>query len=299
MYIYFIFGIYILSAYLHWNAVVVMISTWLSLAAPLSGRQPPVSLVMVCAMMVLFFILSWLRYQLLVDFPVCNPYSSRLHQWNRVNCMIALVPVKIIKHKKYVRQATTKIDKAHDDVIKWKHFPRNWPFVRGIHRGPVNSPHKGQWRGALMFSFICVWINNWVNNREADDLRRYSAHYDVIVMACAFSSGFYSAVTWLLIHWGWDKIVNIFQMTFSNPFRPYWIKGFQITTNLTVSSTKYSVQQQKPQMILTTAPLWGKSTNDLLVTRILFCIIWNPMSILERKDTRKNISIYTSESILT
>ena len=32
----------------------------------------------------------------------------------------------------------------HDDVIKWKHFPRNWPFVRGIHRAPVNSPHKGQ-----------------------------------------------------------------------------------------------------------------------------------------------------------
>ena len=39
----------------------------------------------------------------------------------------------------------------HDAVIKWKHFPRNWPFVRGIHRSPVNSPHKGQWRGALMF----------------------------------------------------------------------------------------------------------------------------------------------------
>ena len=32
----------------------------------------------------------------------------------------------------------------HDDVIKWKHFPRNWPFVRGIHRSPVNSPHKDQ-----------------------------------------------------------------------------------------------------------------------------------------------------------
>ena len=42
----------------------------------------------------------------------------------------------------------------HDDAIKWKHFPRNWPFVRGIHRSPVNSPHKGQWRGALMFSFF-------------------------------------------------------------------------------------------------------------------------------------------------
>ena len=44
----------------------------------------------------------------------------------------------------------------HDDVIKWKHFPRYWPFVRGIHRSPVNSPHKSQWRGALMFSLICA-----------------------------------------------------------------------------------------------------------------------------------------------
>ena len=64
---------------------------------------------------------------------------------------------------------------GHDDVIKWKHFPRKWPFVRGIHRSLVNSPHKGQWRGALMFSLICVWINGWVNNREAGDLRRYRA----------------------------------------------------------------------------------------------------------------------------
>ena len=72
--------------------------------------------------------------------------------------------------------------RQHDDVIKWKHFPRNWPFVRGIHRSPVNSPHKGQWRGALMFSLICVWINDWVHNREAGDLRRYLANYDVIAM---------------------------------------------------------------------------------------------------------------------
>ena len=68
------------------------------------------------------------------------------------------------------------------DVMKLKHFPRYWPFVWGIHRSPVNSPHKGQWRGALMFSLICVWINGWANNREAGDLRRHRAHYDVIVM---------------------------------------------------------------------------------------------------------------------
>ena len=71
---------------------------------------------------------------------------------------------------------------VHDDVIKWKHFPRYWPYVRGIHRSRVNSPQKGQWRGALMSSLICVWINGWVNNREAGDLRRYRAHYDVTVM---------------------------------------------------------------------------------------------------------------------
>ena len=70
----------------------------------------------------------------------------------------------------------------HDDVIKWKHFPRNWPFVREIHRSPVNFPHKGQWRGALMFSLNYAWINDWVNNREAGDLRRQHGHYDVIVM---------------------------------------------------------------------------------------------------------------------
>ena len=73
----------------------------------------------------------------------------------------------------------------HDDVVKWKHFPRYWSFVRGIHRWPVNSPHKGQWRGALLLSLICTWIHGWVNNREAGDLRRHHAHDDVTVM-CEF-----------------------------------------------------------------------------------------------------------------
>ena len=70
----------------------------------------------------------------------------------------------------------------HDDVIKWKYFPRYWPFVRGIHRSAVNSPHKGQWHGALTFSLIYVWINGWVNNRKAGDLRCYRAHCDATVM---------------------------------------------------------------------------------------------------------------------
>ena len=75
-----------------------------------------------------------------------------------------------------------KSEKIHDDVIKWKHFPRNWPFVRGIRRSPVNFPHKGQWCVALMVSLICAWIKGWVSNRDAGDLRRHRAHYDVTVM---------------------------------------------------------------------------------------------------------------------
>ena len=76
----------------------------------------------------------------------------------------------------------------HDDVIKWKHFPRYWPFVRGIHRSPVKSTHKDQRRGALIFSLMCVWINVWVNNREAGDLRCYRANYYIIVMYMAYSA---------------------------------------------------------------------------------------------------------------
>ena len=47
---------------------------------------------------------------------------------------------------------------------------------------PVNSPHKGQWRGALMLSLICARINDWVYNREAGDLRPHRGHYGVNVM---------------------------------------------------------------------------------------------------------------------
>ena len=70
----------------------------------------------------------------------------------------------------------------HDDVIKWKYFPRYWPLVWGIHRSPANSPHIGQWHGALVFSLICAWRYGWVNNREAGDLRCHRTQFDVTVM---------------------------------------------------------------------------------------------------------------------
>ena len=98
-------------------------------------------------------------------------------------------------------------------------------ILRGIHRSPVNSPHKGQWHGALMFSLICTRINCWVNIREAGDLRRYRAHYDVIVMKtsqwvttyggpyfadnifkCIFIMFQWSLFPWLYLICGWTLI---------------------------------------------------------------------------------------------
>ena len=70
----------------------------------------------------------------------------------------------------------------HDDVIKWKHFPRHWPFVQGIHRSRWIPRTKAS-DAELWWFLICARINDWVNNREAGDLRRHRGHYDVSVMS--------------------------------------------------------------------------------------------------------------------
>ena len=88
----------------------------------------------------------------------------------------------IIVSTPYLRLIWLLIIHLHDDNIKWKHFSRYCPFVWGIHWSQVNSPYKGQWHGALMFSMICARINGWVNNGEAGDLRHHHTHYDITVM---------------------------------------------------------------------------------------------------------------------
>ena len=95
----------------------------------------------------------------------------------------------------------------HDDVIKWKHFPRYWPFVRGIHRSLIWSffdlrPNKWlskQWCGWWFVTLSSpLWRHcNWILACHLDDnvmtwklsvllaicdLWRYPAHYDVIVI---------------------------------------------------------------------------------------------------------------------
>ena len=116
-------------------------------------------------------------------------------------CLICVVFFEDLKYKKISTKPGLSLKKSvcyesdnthdslfipwhfiHDDVIKWKHFPRCRPFVQG----PVNSPHKGQWRRALMFSLICAWINDWANNPEPGDLRRLRTHYDATLMFSLF-----------------------------------------------------------------------------------------------------------------
>ena len=84
-------------------------------------------------------------------------------------------------------------------------FPRYWSFVRGIHRSPLNFTHRGQWRGALMFSLICAWINGWANHLEAGDLRRHLVHYDVTVIHRVDSSGLQQGL--LRVHLGFRALL--------------------------------------------------------------------------------------------
>ena len=98
--------------------------------------------------------------------------------------VICLRPLKIHMASEGRRKHQWVTQYFHDDVIKWKHFPRYWPFVRGIHRSPVNFCHKGQWHGALMFSLICT-LNKRLSKQSwgwwfDTPLRSLWRHYNVM-----------------------------------------------------------------------------------------------------------------------
>ena len=115
----------------------------------------------------LFVLLSQCEINIIIQILVDTYVRSRLMVWGQFSTAIPNNSFDVPWH--YVAQ--------HDDVVKLKHFPYYWPFVRGIHRY-----HKGQWSVALMFSLICAWTNSWVNHRDTGDLRRHRTHYDVTVM---------------------------------------------------------------------------------------------------------------------
>ena len=143
----------------------------------------------------------------------------------------------------------------------WRHqmetFPRYWPFVRGVHRSPVNSPHKGQWRGALMLSLICTWIDGWVNTREAGDLRRHRTDNDVTVMRGSF-----------------DLVSNHTDSGGCNPLsmsKTITALVHQCCHKLTLGSCKYTKYLQEASL-LDVLDIHGDGVSHAMIT-CLFCTI--------------------------
>ena len=71
---------------------------------------------------------------------------------------------------------------VHDHLIKWKHFPRHWPIVRGIHPSLVSSPTKASNAKLWCFLWSVAEKNGWVINQDSGDLRRHRTHYDVTII---------------------------------------------------------------------------------------------------------------------
>ena len=134
---------------------------------------------------------KWVRFILL---------SHELAQWglNKLVCWAISIQISLIFVTKDPTDKQPSLGQywsillAHICVIRprWRHqmetFPRYWPFLWGIHRWPVDSPHKGQWRGALMLSLICSLNKRLSKQSWGWCLRRHRAHYDVIVMPQSF-----------------------------------------------------------------------------------------------------------------
>ena len=133
-----------------------------------------------------------------IDRVITAPNCTQNILWPHHNMIITLMShechdIQIHWAWLFVQQFVQPNDKGniraphrtHDGVIKWKHLPCYWPFVRGIHRSPVNSPHKGQSHRTLMFTLIYAWTSSWINTRDAGYLRCHPTHYEVIVM-CFF-----------------------------------------------------------------------------------------------------------------
>ena len=97
--------------------------------------------------------------------------------------MASLATMKLKIYKKYIC-TFSPLSTLRRYNIWWGHQMEIFCALLALWEGnsPVNSPHKGRWRGALMLSLLCAWTNGWVDNQDAGDLRRNHAHHDVTVI---------------------------------------------------------------------------------------------------------------------
>ena len=100
---------------------------------------------------------------------VTQHYKNSLYMfaWSNKSIIQMLFQRKISIHsKEYWSVAVcSKVEYLHDDIMTWKHFLHNWPFVNWIHQS------LGQWCWVLLFSLLLTWIRCWINGRVGSDLR--------------------------------------------------------------------------------------------------------------------------------
>ena len=125
-----------------------------------------------------------------------------------------------------------------------------------------------------MFSLICAWINGWVNNRKAGDLRRHRAHYDVIVMERAH-----------VIRWSHTTVVPKDE-SYSNPssFKQLTRHYFYLQTYSGLDLTNHTVSDSgresdllsqwctAPLCIRRRRPIDGRWINGLMKGIAFICI---------------------------
>ena len=104
--------------------------------------------------------------------------------------------VTLWRHCNFYHARTQPVDITEIMQSWWRLQMETFSALLAICAGnspvPGEFPAQKQWRGALMFSLICVWINGWVNN--CGDLRRYRTHCDVTVMGMLCVTALYVIV---------------------------------------------------------------------------------------------------------
>ena len=132
-------------------------------------------------------------------------------------------------------------------ITWWRHQMETFSVLLALCAGnsPVTviSPRKGQWRGAFMLSLICTWMNGWVNNREAGDLRRQHAHHDVTVMLSSRTH-----TSWIISAWagtsGWKvTFANTVFKRISHCCNQCWHFYWTILKGINVSDILIKIQK--------------------------------------------------------
>ena len=127
-------------------------------------------------------IFTLIKFPIYLEINLSLPIISRLYQDHSSNYPSAMKDNRQIWCNIIIMKSLNGSIFHFTGPFFVKFTGHKWIHLLWMHSLVMNSPHKGQWRGALMFSLICTWTNGWVNNRDAGDLRCHRTHYNVTVM---------------------------------------------------------------------------------------------------------------------